>query len=267
MAQLLQTQLRQHSKVFGIGFPTVGIQPYFPSNIYANYSGGVARKSFWTWSKENQANDAAEHLGTERPDLVLLGYAGESDRKLWTYLITQSGYRQVAQTEGNLFWRTGPFQPENFELFAPGPQLSDNLLLSELLLSESKGDVQLVSGFNGPPTAEGRQLAEGGQVALQRPSRIPGRQGARLEMNFVFSKEQFGRTGPVNLSVYVGGNRMPRMKLTRAGRYSFTSNVPASDLFWAVVPVAFQFERAGLFAPALAQDSVATVSRIGLFPR
>ncbi|MFL6450191.1 MAG: hypothetical protein ACJ746_21305 [Bryobacteraceae bacterium] len=265
MARLLQTRLHPHSKVFGIGFPTVGIQPYFPSNLYANYGAGAPHQSFWAWSKENNANDAAERLGTEHPDLVVLGYSSDSDQKLWGHLITQSGYHQVAHTEGNLFWRTGAFQPENFQLFAPGSQVSDSPLLSEIVLSEPKGDVQLMSGITGAPTPEGREIAHSGQVDLQRPSLPLGQHASRLEMNFVISNEQFGQTGPMNLTVYVGGHRMPSMKLNRAGRYRYTSNVPSDALFWAVVPVAFQFEKAGPLAPAIKHDPVATLSEIGLF--
>ena len=46
MARLLQTRLTGSSKVFGIGFSTAGVQPYFASNIYANYSGGTRIKRF-----------------------------------------------------------------------------------------------------------------------------------------------------------------------------------------------------------------------------
>lgn len=264
MARLLQTEFREQAKVFGVGFSTVAVQPYFPSNIFANYAGRSARESFWVWSRNNSTNDAAEHLGTEHPDLVLLGYTGESDRKLWTYLITRSGYHQIAQAEGNLFWRTGPFQSENFQLFSPGAQVSDNVLLGRLMLTEPKGEAQLLWGISGPPKPEGRQLAPSGQVALQRPTLVKGH-SARVDLKFAVSKEQFGRSGQMNLTVYVGGHRLHRMKIQNAGQYSYASSVTSNDLFWAVVPVAFRFEKAGLFAPALTGDSVATASEIGLF--
>ena len=48
MAHLLRTEFRDRAKVFGIGFSTVGVQPYFPSNIYDNYAG---RSSFWAWQR------------------------------------------------------------------------------------------------------------------------------------------------------------------------------------------------------------------------
>lgn len=265
MAALLRTRLHPGSKWFGIGFPSVAIQAYFPSNVYANYNRTARRQSFWTWSTESKTNDATEHLGSEHPDLVVLGYSSDSDRNLWTHLITESGYHQIWQTQGSLFWRTGPFQPEDFRLFAPGPQVSDSLLLSDLVLSESKADVQLLSGIIGPPTSTGRELAPGGGVALQRPSSATGQHSARLEMNFVISKEQFGRTGPMNLTVYVSGHRAGRMRINSAGVYNFAANVTTNELFWAVVPVAFQFERSGLLAPALGPDPVATASRIRLF--
>ena len=267
MARLLQTKLTGSSKVFGIGFSTAAVQPYFPSNIYANYSGGDAHKAFWTWSKENNPNDAVERLGTEHPDLVVIGYASETDRNLWTDLITRSGYHQVSETDGNLFWRSEKFQPENFRLFAPGPHVSDALLASSLRLNQSGGDVQLLSGITGSSTPEGRRLAPSGGVALQRPALSSGQSGARFEMDFEVSKEQFTRTGPMNLTVYVGGYRMHRMKISSAGQYRYQANTTARELFWAVVPIGFQFERVGLFAPALTEEAVAAVREIGLFTR
>ncbi len=265
MARLLQTRLTRSSKVFGIGFSTAGVQPYFPSNIYANYSAGDTHKAFWTWTKENNPNDAVERLGTEHPDLVVIGYASDTDRNLWTDLITRSGYHQIAETDGNLFWRTEKFQPENFGLFAPGPQVSDALLRSSLRLNQSGGDVQLLSGITGPPTPEGRRLAPSGGVALQRPALSSGQSGARFELDIEISKEQFARTGPMNLTVYIGGYRMHRMRISSAGQYRYRANATSRELFWAVVPIGFQFEKAGLFAPALTEEPVATVSQIGLF--
>jgi hypothetical protein len=265
MAALLRTQLHPGSKWFGIGFPTVAVQAYFPSNVYSNYNGTARRQSFWTWSTESKANDAAERLGSEHPELVVLGYSSDADRNLWNHLITASGYHRIWQTEGSLFWRTGPFQPESFQLFAPGPQVSDTVLLSDLVLSESKADVQLLSGITGPPAPTGRQLAPGSSISLQRPSFPAGGHNARLEMNFVISKEQFGRTGPMSLTAYVSGHRVRCIEITSAGAYSYTANVTTNELFWEVVPVAFQFKRSGLLAPALGPDPVATVSRIRLF--
>jgi len=265
MAALLRTKAHPKSKWFGIGFPTVAVQPYFPANIYSNYNETAPGHSFWTWSTESRANDAAEHLGSEHPELVVLGYSADADRNMWNHLITASGYRQIWQTQGSLFWRTGPFQPENFQLFAPGPRVSDQLLLSDLVLSESEADVQLLSGITGPATPNGRPLSAGSTIALQRPSVAAGQHDARLEMKFVISKEQFGRTGPMNLNAYVSGHRVGKMTINSSGSYSYAANVTTDELFWAVVPVAFQFERAGFLAPALGPDPVALVSRIRLF--
>lgn len=265
MAALLKTQLSQNPRLFGIGFSTVAVQPYFPTNIFANYSGGRSGQAFWTWSRESKTNDAAERLGAEHPDLVVLGCPSDSDRKLWTYLIAESGYRQIAETKGDLFWRTGAFQPENFQLFAPGPKTSDSVLLSDLNLSQPKGDVQLLSGVTGPPSVEGRQLAPSGSIVLQRPSLRPGEQNVRFEMSFAISKDHFGRTGPMSLTVYVSGHRINTMKIRTAGRYRYSAQVARDKLFWAVVPVAFQFKQAGFFAPALPSSPVATASEIGFF--
>jgi hypothetical protein len=265
MAALLKTQLPQKPKVFGIGFSTVAVQPYFPASIFANYSGGRNGHAFWTWSRESTTNDAAERLGTDHPDLVVVGCPSDSDRKVWTYLITESGYKQIAETKGDLFWRTGPFQPENFQLFAPGPKTSDTVLLSHLNLRESKGDVQLLSGFTGPPNGEGRPIEPGGSVFLQRPSLEPGGEKARFEMTFAISKDQFERTGPMSLTVYVSGFRMNTMKIPTAGDYRYSAEVTRDKLFWAVVAIAFQFKQARLFAPALPASPVATASHIGFF--
>ena len=180
---------------------------------------------------------------------MLIGYASDTDRNLWTDLITRSGYQQIAETDGNLFWRTEKFQAENFGLFAPGPQVSDALLASSLRLNQSGGDVQLLYGITGPPTPEGRRLAPSGGVALQRPALSSGQSGVRFELDFEVSKEQFTRTGPMNLTVYVGGYRMHRMKISSAGQYRYRANTTAGNSFGRSYRSAFNSKKQACLLP------------------
>ena len=102
-------------------------------------------------------------------------------------------------------------------------------------------------------------------MVLQRPALQPGERNVRFEMRFAISKEQFERTGPMSLTIYVSGHRINTMKIPTAGDYHYSAEVARDKLFWAVVPVAFQFRQARFFAPALPPSPVAKASRIGFF--
>jgi hypothetical protein len=58
---------------------------------------------------------------------------------------------------------------------------------------------------------------------------------------------------------------MKTMKIPTAGEYHYSAEVTRDKLFWAVVPIAFQFKQAGFFARALPPSPVATAKDIGFF--
>ncbi|HXK07289.1 MAG TPA: hypothetical protein VMS37_33145 [Verrucomicrobiae bacterium] len=119
-AYLEQTGIA-HRRLFAIGYACVAIQPYFPSNIFANMYDGHG-PSYWDWSIRNHVNQNSERLATLLPDYVIVGYKGTYEKHLWTGQIRESGYRLVRHFEGNTFWQTAIFEPESFDLYRrPAP--------------------------------------------------------------------------------------------------------------------------------------------------
>ena len=268
MAEYLKNKQIVGSKIFGIGFPTVAVQPYFRSNLYGNYAAAGGEASYWLWSKHAGVNDSVERLGSDRPDFLVLGYSSDSDRRLWTSLIARSGYESVARFEGSTFWRTDVFQPENFELFRPGKtagsRIMDCTLSSELDLAKAEAAVQLLWGFLDVPGSEGRWVGNGFSVALQRPSLFGARHGSDVQMDFQVSDEQIRASGPLVLRAYVSGRRLPAMLITKGGHYRYFQHVAPGDLFWAMTPVTFQFAKKAFTMDNVAGPRVALVSHIGL---
>ena len=265
MASYLKNKLLSQSKLFGIGYPTVALQPYFVKNLYRNYDaargGGQA---FWRWSKSYYVNSYSEQLGSTRPDLVLLGYSSEADRKLWSNLITRSGYRMVTTSEGHLFWRNDIYQPENYELYQSGSHLTDCRLASEIKLGDIQTQDQLLWGFLESANGQDRWTSDIFEFALQRPPTVLSRQGARLHLDFRVPDDLFQRSGSIKITGYVSGRQLPPMVLSRGGQYSYVRDVSAGDLYWAVVPVAFRFDKIGFATKRLEQQRVAIVSSVGL---
>jgi hypothetical protein len=268
MAGYLKAKHLDRTGVIGIGYPTVSLQPYFRENLYRNQ-----QSSFWLWSRENTANDDIERLGSLHPDSVLIGYSSEADRKLWSTIALKSGYEPAARFEGSLFWRTDKFQPENFELYRPGRSTRDTILLSKLDLSSPNGEEQLLWGFADAKPENGRIVMGSFEVMLQRPPQA-GREvrsektpGARLAMSFDISDAPLREKGPIHLTAYVSGRRLPAMSISQAGHYLYLRDVSREDLCWAITPVAFQFARSDFALEDLGRERVALVRSIAFEER
>jgi hypothetical protein len=100
------------NQVYGIGFACVAIQPYFPTNLFSNWS-----TAYWDWSTQNHINQDSLRLDERRPDYLMVGYKNEFERGIWTQLVRKSGYRAIRHFEGNSFWQTRRFEPESFDLY------------------------------------------------------------------------------------------------------------------------------------------------------
>jgi hypothetical protein len=119
-AYLRQTHIPRQ-RLFAIGYACIGIEPYFPSNIFANMNGG-ANPSYWDWSVRNHVNEDSANLASLRPDYVIVGYKGAYERDLWTRQIRGSSYQLVRHFEGNTFWQSAILEPESFDLYRrPAP--------------------------------------------------------------------------------------------------------------------------------------------------
>jgi hypothetical protein len=57
-------------KVVGFQFWSVGVLPYFSSNIFVNQH----KEGFWLWSKTNRVNDRVMETIQGRPDYIVIGF-------------------------------------------------------------------------------------------------------------------------------------------------------------------------------------------------
>lgn len=114
--------------VFGMGVRSFELQPYFDSNLYANYQ--FSDGAFWDWSTSNRwpyARPAAEsaremqnwYVGTiaERPDYVLCAIGFRRDHLYARAMHENRDYRLVGTFEGRTFWKSRPVELIAFQLF------------------------------------------------------------------------------------------------------------------------------------------------------
>ena len=104
-----------HHRVYAIGFACVAIQPYFPRNIFSNWS-----TAYWDWSRQNHINLDTLRLAETRPDYVIVGYKNDFERGVWTEQVRNSGYQAIRHFEGNSFWHAQVYEPESFDLYRLG---------------------------------------------------------------------------------------------------------------------------------------------------
>jgi hypothetical protein len=102
-------------RIYAIGFACVAIEPYFPRNIFSNWSA-----AYWDWSRQNHINGDALRLAETRPDYVIVGYKNEFERRVWTDLVRKSGYQAIRHFKGSSFWHAQVFEPESFDLYRLG---------------------------------------------------------------------------------------------------------------------------------------------------
>jgi hypothetical protein len=265
MAAYLKQQHLEMASIFAIGFPTVAVEPYFPSNLFANYATDGTRRSFWLWSKRNDTNDAIETLGSRHPDYVLIGYSSDADARLWSHLVTNSGYRQIANSAGATFWQTHGFQAESYEIFQAGDAVRNTVLSSDLDLTGRDENDQLLWGFTAEPTSNGYWTDANSGLMLQRPAIVNGK--AEFLLDLTVPADQFRDLGPLTLTIFVCGHRLRPFGLDHPGRHRYAATVSAADLFWAMVPVSLQFEKSKFSLDILRSAKVALVNRIALTPK
>jgi hypothetical protein len=101
-----------HRELYGIGYACVAIQPYFSSNIFANWN-----TSFWDWSSRNHSLAGLDRLYQLRPAYVIVGHTSMAETVFWNHAVKKSGYVPIKHFEGNLFWRDDVLEPDSFDLF------------------------------------------------------------------------------------------------------------------------------------------------------
>ena len=259
-ARYLQPAINAHAALFAAGFPSVALQPYFSNNIFRNYS-----HPYWQWSKENTTDDSIEHLGSAKPDYVVAGFSSESQRKLWSYLITSSGFRYDKTFPGHLFWHADVWAPESFDIYKRGPVVRDSSLASVVAMGDSADSVQLMDGFYAISNNAWRWTAKDFHMVLQRPSGA-GSHGAELVLKLFVPDEEIARLRKLTLTVSVAGKRLHPFAIRAAGAFDAVFDVPASALYWEMVPVECRLNKAMPPSKLDARELGVVISSAGLFP-
>ena len=120
-ADCLRERGLDHRTVYGAGFQTVALLPYFPDNRFANFNGGQARPCYWRWAAPPPmpAGDGLQPDSTAasyaaiaalRPDVIVLGLK----RPHQLDPPTPPGYAVVGAFPGWLFWKDRTLEPDAF---------------------------------------------------------------------------------------------------------------------------------------------------------
>lgn len=129
-AEFIKDNHLERRRLFGIGFPALGLQPYFDHNIYANYPtrGGFC---FWDWSTRSPWFYATsfsldrrvmqgwfERQIAQQPEFVVLSVKFSSDLLYIRWFRAHPEYRIVQRFDGHHFWKNVMSEPEVFLLYA-----------------------------------------------------------------------------------------------------------------------------------------------------
>ncbi len=260
-AAYLQSSGAVKQPLFGLGFASVGVQPYFAKNIFNNF-GSPDTPAFWSWAKSNHVNEAAERLGSSRPAYILVSYMSPPERRLWRDLVLCSGYKLSKHFEGNIFWRTKTLQPDAYDFYESGPVPCDCSLSSTISLAEQPQSAQLLWGFydEGKPWS---WTARKFSVVLERPPHA-SEAGTRLKLSFYLPDSQIAKLGPMTLSASVGRIRLQSRKFSKGGVYDYLVSVPVSALYSRMVSVDFKFDKAAAPSTRDARELAAVVMAVGL---
>ena len=139
----------------------------------------------------------------------------------------------------------------------------DRALASAVDLTTSSANDQLLWGFQDSQPGQGRWTTGSFEVSLQRPA-FNRPNGAAIDMRFRIPDDQIRAAGPLILTAYVSGRKMPSMRITQSGTFVYAATVRPADLYWEVTPVVFQFEREALATESLSRRHLALISNIGL---
>ncbi len=106
------------ASVYGFGFSSVAVLPYFSRNIYANQAQPEGT-SFWRWTRSNHVDVEWNRVKQEHPDYVIYGYKifGDERVKKFDHFVTGNGYSLVHISDGAIFWKNGFMEPDAYLIY------------------------------------------------------------------------------------------------------------------------------------------------------
>jgi hypothetical protein len=117
LAEYIKENDLENKQIFVSGWKSIAVLPYFDENIFYNLNNG-SKLRFWLWSMNNPApvgyhSEVVDSIQREQPDVVIFA----SDHMEPNTTIKLEGYRFVKAFEGNLYWKTGIYEPDSYWIF------------------------------------------------------------------------------------------------------------------------------------------------------
>lgn len=216
-------------EVYAIGYPSVGIQPYFPANIYSDYRGGA----YWDWSKQNTADDPAALIAYAGRELVLVGYKNLSEKQHWADFLALLGYSPVQHFDGGTFWQTRVFEFESYDLYR---ETSRPHISSSVNMADPSQAGQLLSGFYGIE-GKSRWTAKDFSVLLKATP------GAELVLKLYVPDVQLRNLGRLTMSANASGHALPSRIFSKSGEYTYSAPMPSEVLESGMAVVHFHLDK------------------------
>jgi hypothetical protein len=117
LSQFIKNNKLENKKLFVSGWKSLAIMPYFDENVFYNYNEG-AKNRYWLWSIYNRnmlgaGQEVINRIEKEQPDFAVFA----SDHIDIYSEIRIPGYDLIQVFEGNLYWKTGLFEPDSFFVY------------------------------------------------------------------------------------------------------------------------------------------------------
>jgi hypothetical protein len=260
-AQYFQRNGVPSGGLYGIGYSSTAIQPYFSSNLYSDFNGG-GHAAYWDWSKRNSADDPSALFRSRKRDQVLVGYKIRAEQAHWANLLHLLGYTQTLHFEGNLFWQAGIFESESFDLYSKGRPEDAPPAVSAIDVADPSAAAQLLTGFYDVEMNKWRWAQKKFSVALKPPSGSE-RNGAKLVLKMYLPPIQTQLLGVITLRAEVDGTPLESRTFTAPGAYTYSSAVPSEALQSNLVTADFALDKAVTTLKTDAREMGTVVTWVG----
>ena len=245
--------------LYAVGYPTASIQPYFPANIYSDFRGGA----YWDWSKRNTANDPAALVGSDRRELVLVGYKEVHEKQSWADLLELLGYRLTQHFDGSTFWRTRVFEFESYDFYR---KTSSPRATSSVNMANPAQAAQLLHGFYGIEGGRSRWTAKNFSVLLKAPDGSD-QGGAELTLQLYVPDVQILSVGPITMRAEVGGHELAARTYSKSDQYTYSAHVSPNALRSGFAVVNFRLDTSSVGLNGDARELGVVVTAVTLAPR
>lgn len=243
-------------EIYAIGYSTVAVQPYFPSNIYSDYHGGA----YWDWSRRNTANDPSALVASRRRAQVLVGYKNLAEQQQWAGLLALLGYSLIRHFDGATFWQARVFEFESFDLYAQtsSPRAAPSVT-PIVTMSDPAQSAQLLTGFY-DLEGKSRWTARNFAVLLKTAP------GAELSLKLYIPALQLQNLGPITLTANVAGHELPSSTFSKPGEYTYSAQIPADAIAAGLAVANFQLDKSSAGRNGDARDLGIIVTEVGFLP-